>query len=256
MKVTVNRALLEKRMALLESNVEKGNLIKALKDDDEQKVKDAFGVLVRNSMKYSSPQSELQMSTKEFSDFKSAIFNGDLDAARKLFGVTKPGAQQTTATHNPVTGKPWSSGPVRDDQLASDLVSAIAKFKSQPDTNGIECVASSCSSSVAPNGASVIIMINFGPADEEYDDDYYMADFSLTHPPLLEHIVHELSKLHYQIIKNGNTRIIYGETDGGKFSVNITPNRNITAVPASNDRKSAGDLSAILNKEFNERQLS
>lgn len=109
MKVTVDRRRLRARMI----EEDKNSLIKALKQDDAKAAKQALTGMSGE---------DLGLASKEFGELFRNIEQANmtfepetLDKARQLLKVGKD-TKQTTATHNPVTGQQWSSGPLKSHE--------------------------------------------------------------------------------------------------------------------------------------------
>jgi hypothetical protein len=108
-RYSVNTKLLQERKRIQEGYNE---LIRALKSDDAQAAKKALVGISPQDLgltdgKFRSLAYFIDQATKEF--------GSGLGGARLILGMPasypKTPDQQTTATHNPVTGKPWSSRP-------------------------------------------------------------------------------------------------------------------------------------------------
>lgn len=107
MKVTVDRRRLRARMI----EEDKNSLIRALKADDPKAAKQALTGMSGE---------DLDLASKEFGELFRNIEQANmtfepetLDKARQILKVGQD-TKQSTATHNPVTGQQWSSGPVKD----------------------------------------------------------------------------------------------------------------------------------------------
>jgi hypothetical protein len=109
--------------ALIKKDAGRHELFRALKNDDlDGAIK---GLLGMNNEDLGITTQEFKFLTQDLMNAKSNEAHDPdecayyMDAARKRVGIEKP-EEQTINTHNPVTGKPWSSGPVSKDD-ASEL---------------------------------------------------------------------------------------------------------------------------------------
>jgi len=114
MKVTVDRRRLRARMI----EEDKNSLIRALKADDPKAAKQALTGMSGDDLGLS--HEDFKKLTSLLGDIKDlqqfdGMPGGRIEAARRMLGVGKD-TKQTTATHNPVTNQPWSSGPVKPGQ--------------------------------------------------------------------------------------------------------------------------------------------
>lgn len=124
MKVTVDRRRLRARMI----EEDKNSLIKALKQDDAKAAKQALTGMSGE---------DLGLGHKEFGDLTNEIDFAArqkpgydaiaMDAAREILKIQGKDTKQSTSTHNPVTGQPWSSGPVKGGQQQKKLGQMTAK---------------------------------------------------------------------------------------------------------------------------------
>src|SRR5574337_903979 len=103
---------------LIKKNAGRHELFRALKNNDvDGAVKSLVGM---NNEDLGLTSDEFRELTKDLSNAKLKQNEGDpeirdnfMDQARDVLGIEKP-VQQSTQTHNPITGLPWSSGPVED----------------------------------------------------------------------------------------------------------------------------------------------
>lgn len=109
---------------LIKKNAGRHELFRALKNDD---IEGAINSLSRmNNEDLGITTQEFKFLTKDLMDAKSyeahdpAESANSMEKARQILGIEKP-VQQTTQTHNPITGLPWSSGPT-NIQLEKELL--------------------------------------------------------------------------------------------------------------------------------------
>jgi hypothetical protein len=96
MRHSIDSRLMKERVLIRENY---NNLIMALRKDDAIEAKRALAGL---------RPADLHMTERDFRTLANAVLQQDLDTARQIFKVEKD-FTQTTQTHNPVTGKPWST---------------------------------------------------------------------------------------------------------------------------------------------------
>ena len=104
-RVTVDQRRMKQRMI----EEDKNSLIRALKADDSKAAKQALTGMSGE---------DLGLTHEEFGELTSEVdaasrSKTDLEIARQVLGVGKT-EKQSTSTHNPVTGQPWSSSPVKN----------------------------------------------------------------------------------------------------------------------------------------------
>lgn len=118
MKISIDRRRLRQRMI----EEDKNSLIRALKADDPKAAKQALTGM--NGEDLGLTHQEFNQLAKEIADANKNIPVDGMSAAgmniaRKILGVGKD-VKQTIATHNPVTGQPWSSGSMKQGQGQQD----------------------------------------------------------------------------------------------------------------------------------------
>lgn len=150
-------------------------LIRALKNDSADESRKALQDFVSQLPSHVSPAEELGMDSGQFHDFFKAVDDGDLGAARKLFGVELD-SPQSPQTHNPLTGKPWPSGPVPQQswppQSSHD---DVIKWLYDIDDKFVRATGSHDSNAQLNNEHSIRIFYKF--ADETALDDFISQNF-------------------------------------------------------------------------------
>lgn len=213
MKVTVDRRRLRARMI----EEDKNSLIRALKQDDAKAAKQALTGMSGE---------DLGLSHKEFGQLTKNVYGADkfdrgesgdihpsLEKARQVLKIQGKDTKQSTATHNPVTAQPWSSGPVKDgaaigDDLVKKEIQRINDVVKQMGGTG-------------------------------FRDIYYVSgNASTSHKPYFLMIAPaDISKEHFKDYKNithssGHSNV---QKNFGSFEVTAEPERGRIFVEPAND---------------------
>jgi hypothetical protein len=155
-------------MLLKTASIE-SDLTRALKDKDPNAAKRVLLDAAHASRDTSAAQ-ELGLDDNTFRELYDAIGSANLNRARDIWGIGKEEDLTDTSKYNPITGKPWTSGPVETSAQDTTLRKYLQDLKTDLERKGARRIMFSS------RGEDNMLVIEYRMVDEfdaeDFDDTF------------------------------------------------------------------------------------